>query len=47
MAIACRTQAHMLSAREFDFVSNISMSSRAPTEKQAQWLAAIYQRVRQ
>ena len=35
MARFCREQAHRLTPREFDFVSNIAMSPREPSEKQS------------
>jgi hypothetical protein len=45
MAQFCRGQAHRLSSREFDFVSNIVMRGCEPSEKQWKWLKAIFSRL--
>jgi hypothetical protein len=45
MAKHCRGQAHRLSAREFEFVNNISMSRRHPSDRQLEWLRAIFAKI--
>ena len=46
MAKVCREKAHELSAKEIDFVANVSRQRRMPTDKQLEWLVAIFERVR-
>ena len=45
MASVCRSQGHRLSSKEFDFVSNLAMATREPSEKQLKWLRDIFQRL--
>lgn len=45
MAKYCRGQAHRLSPREFDFISNIALSRCEPSPKQLKWLRDIYARL--
>jgi hypothetical protein len=40
-----RAHRHMLNAREFNFIDNITRSHRPPTDKQLAWLEAIYSRL--
>jgi hypothetical protein len=45
MATACREQGYRLTPREFDFVNNIAMRGREPSEKQLKWLRDIFARL--
>jgi hypothetical protein len=45
MAQFCRSQAHRLTPREFDFINNIVMRGCEPSEKQWRWLRGIFARL--
>jgi hypothetical protein len=47
MAHACRAHAHVLSDRERDFLANIARLRKQPSDKQLEWLIAIYERLQQ
>ena len=46
MADLCNRHPHALSAKERDFVANITRMRRPPTNRQLDWLVAIYARLR-
>jgi hypothetical protein len=45
IALVCRDHAHLLSDRERDFLANIARLRRPPSDKQLDWLLAIYERL--
>jgi len=45
IAIHVRAHRHMLNARERDFIDNVVRQRRPPSEKQLDWLVAIYSRL--
>jgi hypothetical protein len=47
MAKTCREHLDLLSEREVDFIINISRARRPPTDKQLEWLAAIFERLQE
>ena len=46
MARHCRDHAHLLSAKERNFIDNLVCWRGEPTEKQLTWLLGIYDRLR-
>jgi len=47
MANACAQCPHLLSEREISFVTTMMRWRGKPTRKQAEWLEAIYDRIRE
>jgi len=45
MALVCRAHAHSLNDRERDFLANIGRLRKPPSDKQLDWLIAIYERL--
>jgi hypothetical protein len=47
IALVCRAHVHVLNDREGDFLDNIARLRKPPTDRQLDWLTAIYDRVQQ
>jgi hypothetical protein len=45
LAIVCRAHAHVLNARERDFLANIAKLRKPPSDRQLEWLHAMYERL--